>query len=185
MMLSKAFSLPSLILLVFAAGSSLAFSASAEVLLDRSSIGYRVLFLEDWTLKIGSGADGIDAYFTHTDPEVEILVAVVPAGDSDSVSVSESMLLNISKEARKVYYDVADFTYEIGEFQGVPAGLYEFTGGLTDEADPLRALTHQIIARHEDRFFLITILSAQEDLPDSRQAWEAFLGKIEFVPESP
>lgn len=183
MILPKAFRHSALILLAGFASLSPAPGAADGFLLDRSSIGYRIHYLDGWTIKIGSGGDGVDAYFTHSEPEIEILVAVVPAGDSGSEAVSESMLLNISEETRKVYYDVADFTHEMREFQGVPAGLYEFTGGLSEAPEPLRALTRQIIARHEDQYFIITILSAQDDLPESRKTWEAFLEKIEFVPD--
>ena len=152
-----------------------------EYLLDRASLGYQVQYLDDWDIQIGEPGDGIDAYFSHTSPEIEVNIAVVQAPPNVE-TVEKDLVTMVADETQKLYKEVMGFTSEVATWKEKPAAYYTFSGLLTgDREEDIRSYNKQYIVLHAGRFYVITIVTAESDLEKAREVWKVFLDHLKFV----
>lgn len=152
-----------------------------EYLLDRSSLGYQIHYLEGWDIRIGEPGDGIDSYFSHASPEVEVYVAVVQAPPNVD-TVEDSLVTMVADETQNLYKEVMGFTSEVVTWKEKPAAYYSFSGLLTgDREEDIRSFNKQYIVLHAGRFYVITIVAAESDLEKAREVWNDFLDHLKFV----
>lgn len=150
-------------------------------LLDRSTLGYRIQYLEGWTIEVGEPRDGIDSYFSHEAPEVEVNIAVVQA-PPDVNAVEADLLAMVAEETRNIYKDVMGFTSRVEPWKDKSAAHYSFSGLITgEEANNIRTFNKQYIVLHDGRFYVITIVAAEDDLEKARPVWKEFLDHLQFV----